>query len=118
MQFKISHRRPLKGPTLTLGQAESGPTLARKVSNAGAAARRVFVAYANGSRIKCTIEEIAERLAVCNRCPDRKLKNGVCQDLRCGCVVERKARFTTEDCPRGHWPALTRATAENIRATP
>jgi hypothetical protein len=115
MQFKITQRRPLKGPTPAPGQAERGPTILGKASNAGAAARRVLGALARGSRIKATPEETAARLAICPKCPDGKLKNGVCQDLRCGCVVERKAKFATEDCPRGHWPALTRLDANPIR---
>jgi hypothetical protein len=42
-----------------------------------------------------------KRLAVCGDCEHRKA-DGTCE--LCGCVLEAKAAWATEDCPDGKWP--------------
>lgn len=49
-----------------------------------------------------TIEEYTERLAVCNGC-DMRLKNR-CTHPSCGCFLDKKAWWASEDCPMEKWP--------------
>jgi hypothetical protein len=40
-----------------------------------------------------------ERLSICNTCSH--LKNDQCNI--CGCYVKRKAKWSTESCPKNKW---------------
>jgi hypothetical protein len=55
--------------------------------------------------------EYQQRLAICEACP--KLQAGVC--TQCGCAtagkVLAKARWASESCPLGKWPALPHGAA-------
>jgi len=42
------------------------------------------------------------RLEECNKCVFQK-KNR-CSHMKCGCVLTKKARWNSEDCPIGRWP--------------
>jgi hypothetical protein len=49
-------------------------------------------------------EEYKERLQVCQVCPFLHHKERRCTD--CGCWVDTKARFKSEDCPQNYWRKL------------
>jgi hypothetical protein len=49
-----------------------------------------------------TTQQVAARLAVCASC-DQLRSNRTC--ARCGCFVDAKARFRSQDCPLRKWPA-------------
>jgi hypothetical protein len=49
-----------------------------------------------------TAQQVAARLAVCGSC-DQLRPNRTC--ARCGCFVDAKARFRSQDCPLRKWPA-------------
>ncbi len=63
---------------------------------------------------KVSDEEYARRLGICENCPsglcDKTSEEWVCR--ACGCslqgnaILPSKARWATQDCPRGHWPKL------------
>lgn len=49
--------------------------------------------------------ELAGRLAACRDCPLRRPADWVCQHPDCGCYIQIKARWRSEDCPLGRWGA-------------
>jgi hypothetical protein len=49
-----------------------------------------------------TAQQVAARLAVCTSC-DQLRSNRAC--AKCGCFVDAKARFRSQDCPLRKWPA-------------
>jgi hypothetical protein len=48
-----------------------------------------------------TAQQVATRLAICGSC-DQLRPNRTC--ARCGCFVDAKARFRSQDCPLRKWP--------------
>lgn len=46
----------------------------------------------------------AARIAVCEGCVSLDRERRVCQEKTCGCFVDRKARWASEDCPLKKWP--------------
>ena len=51
-----------------------------------------------------SFKEYHSRLAICTACPFLSYKEKRCTD--CGCWVENKAKFKSEDCPQGYWRKL------------
>jgi hypothetical protein len=49
-----------------------------------------------------TAKQVAERLAACASC-DQLRSNRAC--AKCGCFVDAKARFRSQNCPLRRWPA-------------
>jgi hypothetical protein len=43
-----------------------------------------------------------ERLEQCHKCVFHKRNR--CSHMKCGCVLTKKARWNSEDCPIGRWP--------------
>lgn len=84
---------------------------ARMDSPPGLMKRASSLAKAIGSETKAiakrqpslTPGQVADRLAVCRSC-DQLRANRTC--ARCGCFVDAKARFRTQDCPLRKWPAF------------
>lgn len=71
-------------------------------------AKNVVAALAKhvaGGMKKVTLPQFKERIATCNTCPLR-LKNR-CTHPDCGCFIDVKAWWATEDCPAGKWPKLS-----------
>lgn len=58
--------------------------------------------YIYGGMKNVTHEEYKARLLTCNKCEFRK--GGIC--AVCGCVLLRKAKWATEDCPKGRWTKI------------
>jgi hypothetical protein len=50
---------------------------------------------------RASSEVIVERVKICSGC-DKLGQKGEC--LVCGCPVEAKATWRSEECPLGHWP--------------
>ena len=77
------------------------PTIQMAKNFAKAMARHV----ADGLR-KVTIDEYKARIATCNKnkC-GRRVKNR-CTHPSCGCFVDIKAWWASEDCPEKLWPPL------------
>ncbi len=98
----------LPSPDDVIVPAESGdgdgeePGLLRKAFNFGKA---VVKHVADGCE-RVDDATYAQRIAVCKDCPSCDLERLVCKEQGCGCCLETKARWRSEDCPRGNWPAL------------
>lgn len=82
-------------------QRNEEPSLLSKAANVGKA---VVKHVANGRKVT-TDEVYAARLDICNHCESLDPKRRVCQEKSCGCFVDRKARWASENCPRGKWSA-------------
>jgi hypothetical protein len=81
----------------------------RKDAPPGLMKRASSLAKAIGSETKAiakrqanlTPDQVAARLVACRTC-DQLRPNRTC--AKCGCFVDGKARFRTQDCPLGKWP--------------
>ena len=82
---------------------------ARPPATPGLLKRAGSLAKAIGSETKAIVQkqpnltsrQVAARLAVCGSC-DQLRSNRTC--ARCGCFVDAKARFRSQDCPLRRWP--------------
>jgi hypothetical protein len=76
---------------------------------AGAVVRRIR----QGSR-NVTDEQYETRLAMCDNCPadacDKADEHWKCRECGCpikeGSIMPGKARWASEDCPKGFWPKI------------
>ena len=84
--------------------APQEPGLLRKAVNFSRAVSRHI---ADGAR-KVGQENYEQRLAICRACPSCDVPRMVCRERRCGCRLPVKARWRSESCPRGKWPAVAR----------
>jgi hypothetical protein len=73
----------------------------------GAAWKHIFAGMPS-----VTDEQYETRLAVCNNCPscDKTDENWKCRECGCslkeGVLMPGKARWASEDCPKGLWPKI------------
>ncbi len=82
----------------------------RQPSTPGLFKRAGSLARAIGSETKAMVQgqptltarQVAARLAACGSC-DQLRSNRTC--ARCGCFVDAKARFRSQNCPLRKWPA-------------
>jgi len=82
----------------------------RQASTPGLLQRAGSLAKAIGAESKAmlqgqpnlTARQVAARLAVCGSC-DQLRSNRTC--ARCGCFVDAKARFRSQNCPLRKWPS-------------
>ena len=49
-------------------------------------------------------EDYRDRLNICEGCPFKAFDERRCTD--CGCWIDHKAKFKSEDCPQNHWRKL------------
>jgi hypothetical protein len=76
------------------------PSLSQRILNLGAATVRHA---ANGFRYAS--EAVRDsRLLICRQCPSCDAEHMVCREQSCGCVLQIKASWASESCPRGSWP--------------
>ena len=87
--------RPL--PTSEDLLPKQAPPLGRQLWNF---AKAVTDFVADGMKT-VSAEEYAERLAICDECPERQ--DNRC--LECGCRLSLKAQGRAFECPLGKWPA-------------
>lgn len=87
---------------------ENQPKLPSTITMAKNLAIAMAKHIADGAR-RVTVPQFQERLGVCNKCPLR-LKNR-CTHPGCGCFLEIKAWWASENCPDSppRWPALPEA---------
>lgn len=85
-----------------MADESSGPGLLQRAWNFSRAAVR-HIADAGREVDECTREK---RLAVCRDCPDCDTERFVCRHQSCGCFLNIKARWESEDCPAGKWLAI------------
>ena len=76
--------------------------ITKAVKNAAGAVRRVTVAVAQGSKVFVGEKLTAQRVSICERCPNFVAKRRQC--ALCGCFVAVKAKLSTEKCPDNRWP--------------
>lgn len=76
-----------------------GPGLARKLKNFGFA---VTKDVKTGSR-RVPESVRAERITICRSCPLYNKAKGWCKHPDCGCLMTRKVRWASTECPVGHW---------------
>ena len=74
------------------------PPIFQQVKNLGTA---VVKHVADGMK-RVSDKEFEDRLSVCNECPLHQA--GRC--LECGCFISIKAKWNSEDCPKGKWDKL------------
>jgi siroheme synthase (precorrin-2 oxidase/ferrochelatase) len=48
-----------------------------------------------------TSEEAAERMAICQECPE--LRKPINQCRECGCLMDAKTKLSGASCPLGKW---------------
>jgi hypothetical protein len=70
--------------------------------------RAVHLAVAVGNHIldgmkRVTLEEYKGRIFICNGCPKGWMKDGLCYNPKCGCVISIKAWWNSEKCPEDFW---------------
>ena len=53
---------------------------------------------------KVNVSEYKARLDICNKC-ELRMKNR-CTHPACGCFIDIKAWWASEDCPDSRWPPL------------
>lgn len=87
----------------------------------------VNFAKAVGGRAKATLagepvnvsdEVFRQRVAICETCVLLMLPQRRCRHPKCGCWVDRKARWATEECPENCWkdPAQVQVLRERYAA--
>ena len=89
---------------------KSAHAMARQPATPGLLKRAGSLARAIGSETKAivqrqpnlTAQQVVARLAICASC-DQLRSNRAC--AKCGCYVDAKARFRSQDCPLRKWPA-------------
>lgn len=47
------------------------------------------------------------RLAVCRSCASCDTAHMICREPACGCYLQIKARWRSEDCPLRQWPVVS-----------
>jgi hypothetical protein len=67
---------------------------------------KAVVKHAQDGFKRVTLQQYQERLTICNKnkCGYR-LKNR-CTHPACGCFLDKKAWWNSENCPVGDWPEL------------
>jgi hypothetical protein len=75
------------------------PGLLQKTINFAEAAARHL---ANGCR-QVSDEVYERRISMCRACPSLDAEHMMCREFDCGCWVERKARWASEECPLQKW---------------
>lgn len=85
------------------------PPLWKKAANY----TKAVVKHAAGGLERLPEHEYEKRLAICrgtagvSACEALNPETGICRDWRCGCALQKKAWWRSEDCPRGRWPEMT-----------
>lgn len=74
------------------------PSTAKQVGNFAKAALK----HAKDGFSNVSFEQYLARLDVCKSC-DLRLEN---RCTECGCYVDKKAWWQTEDCPKNKWPKI------------
>mgnify|MGYP003677654700 CR=1 FL=1 len=85
-------------PIITREDKKKEPSILTKALSLGAA---VANHVADGMS-KCSKVELAQRLEICEKCPERK--DTTC--TKCGCLLTVKAGWKTASCPMDKWPEL------------
>lgn len=82
---------------------ESGPSLPPTIQLAKNFVKAVGKHVLDGFK-DVAPEQYQARLDVCNKC---SLRVGIrCTHIQCGCFIDKKAWWASEDCPIKKWPSL------------
>ena len=73
------------------------PSLAKRAKNFG----KALVKHTADLARRVDIEEYQYRISMCNKC-ELRVKN-VCTHEDCGCYLEEKAWWNSENCPINEW---------------
>lgn len=76
---------------------QSLPPIYKQIWNYG----KAFTKHIFHGRPHVTDESYVDRITICNSC-DKKTEDWKCAE--CGCPIESKASWATEDCPLKRWP--------------
>ena len=96
---------PVTGNVADNNASTEMPGLGRRIINLGAAAaRHVMSGFHRVSDAECDA-----RLAICVQCPSCEVSRMICREQYCGCYLQTKVRWASEDCPKGFWPAVVLA---------
>lgn len=77
-----------------------GPGITKLVENF----TKAVINHAKDGMRKVTEEQYKDRLTVCSQCDFQD--NDRCKHMSCGCVLSKKARWRSENCPMGKWPEI------------
>ncbi len=93
------------------GQAQpAGPSLTQRAMNLG----RAVVRHA-ADRGQNVADDVYEaRLEICRNCSMCDAARMVCLHPSCGCFLNVKARWQSEDCPLKKWPASPTEASETL----
>lgn len=92
------------------------PGVMTTLKQAGKAAGRAAKRAAKGQSVVASKEVAAERLAICNNCPTKRLRESDRRCQACTCFVDGKVHGAGEFCPDGHWAAVEVPRAKKPRA--
>jgi hypothetical protein len=79
------------------------PGLLRKAANFG----KAVVKHVASGRKVVDEQTYQARLETCRDCPSLDQDKMVCREKTCGCYVERKAKWASQQCPLEKWLAVT-----------
>jgi hypothetical protein len=75
------------------------PGIIRKVANFS----RAVVEDVKTGRKRVSNEVRTHRMTICRSCELYNLKKGTCKHPKCGCVMQKKTRWSSSECPIGRW---------------
>lgn len=75
------------------------PTIGRRAVNFG----RAVVRHVRTAAKKVPESIRRERITICRGCELYNKAKGTCRHPRCGCVMTRKVRWASTECPIGLW---------------
>lgn len=96
METAIPRKRTCCGP--------KAPGLLQQAKSFTRALARETAARLKGDR--ALAKDVLARRAICKANECGQNVKGRCE--ACQCIIALKTAFLTEECPQGHWPALTR----------
>ena len=88
------------------------PGLVRKAANFG----KAVVKHVANRRQVASNELFAARIAICEECDSLNQQRRVCTEKSCGCYIDKKARWQSENCPQGKWLASPDSTNESSKS--
>ena len=90
-------------------ERQTDPSLAQRAMNLG----RAIVRHVADKGQTVADDSYEMRLAVCRECELCDTARMVCRHQSCGCFLQIKARWQSEDCPLKKWPSIQCVPPEN-----
>ena len=83
----------------------NGPSLPKKIINY----TKASIKHLADGLVHTTLETQEERRSICRQCPFRDSESPVliCSHPDCGCYIDSKVVWASEECPIGLWDKYT-----------